>query len=261
MIQHRPGTLFYALGRHIGPGYRCFLLVLVTSLAGAPDLFAQPQIVDSCFTSIPPGTSFGNSSSMTGGDADMMQWTGSDWTGDWPNADLTLPPPTGMVGCAAIFIGSGTLWTTGGEGFGMLLSQPLVAGQTYSFTFTYVSHGVGSDGAFSPQFSTGPTGGFGPNVVGYLPPAGYNWTTNTVTFTATAAQDGDLWIFLDSTGSGSSGMISSFCVDCNVPSPSCTANIGPDQNLCPGETVDLDATTTGATYVWQDGSTGAQYTV
>lgn len=34
-------------------------------------------------------------------------------------------------------------------------------------------------------------------------------------------------------------------------------NLGPDTNICVGDTFYLDATTTGATYEWQDGSTGA----
>lgn len=39
------------------------------------------------------------------------------------------------------------------------------------------------------------------------------------------------------------------------------ADLGPDQSICSGETLVLDATTTGATYLWQDGSTGPTLSV
>ncbi|MEO8589150.1 MAG: gliding motility-associated C-terminal domain-containing protein [Flavobacteriales bacterium] len=236
--------------------------VVIVLLLGVLDVRAQPQVVDSCFTSVPPGTSFPESSSLSSTEADDLEWTGSDWIGDWPGASLVLPPPTGLIGCHSIFMGSGSVWTTGGEGFGMLLSEPLVAGQTYSFTFTYVSHGMGSDGNFSPEFSTGSSSNYGSSTpIGFLPPAGFTWATNTFTFTATAAQDGDTWIFLHSTPSGSSGMVNSLCLACNVPPTTCTVDLGPDQTLCPGAATTLDATTAGATYVWQDASTAAQLNV
>ncbi|MEO8588189.1 MAG: gliding motility-associated C-terminal domain-containing protein, partial [Flavobacteriales bacterium] len=37
-------------------------------------------------------------------------------------------------------------------------------------------------------------------------------------------------------------------------------DLGPDQNVCPGTNVTLDATVPGATYLWQDGSTAATFT-
>ena len=40
-----------------------------------------------------------------------------------------------------------------------------------------------------------------------------------------------------------------------------TVNLGPDQTLCVGETVTLNAALPGATYVWQDGSVNSSYTV
>ncbi|MBP8822499.1 MAG: gliding motility-associated C-terminal domain-containing protein [Flavobacteriales bacterium] len=39
-----------------------------------------------------------------------------------------------------------------------------------------------------------------------------------------------------------------------------TANLGPDQTVCPGTSVTLDATLAGATYLWNDGSTAATLT-
>jgi gliding motility-associated-like protein len=37
-------------------------------------------------------------------------------------------------------------------------------------------------------------------------------------------------------------------------------DLGPDQTVCPGTTITLDATTTGGSYVWSDGSTGPTFT-
>jgi gliding motility-associated-like protein len=38
-------------------------------------------------------------------------------------------------------------------------------------------------------------------------------------------------------------------------------NLGPNTSICPGDTLLLDATTTGATYTWQDNSTNATFNV
>jgi len=41
--------------------------------------------------------------------------------------------------------------------------------------------------------------------------------------------------------------------------PNPVVDLGPDQTVCPGTSVLLDATTAGATYLWQDGSTNATF--
>ncbi|HMZ50465.1 MAG TPA: hypothetical protein PLP28_15880, partial [Flavobacteriales bacterium] len=46
-----------------------------------------------------------------------------------------------------------------------------------------------------------------------------------------------------------------------IVNPVPIVDIGPDLSLCEGEETVLDATIPGATYVWQDGSTGPSYTV
>ncbi len=38
-------------------------------------------------------------------------------------------------------------------------------------------------------------------------------------------------------------------------------DLGPDQNICPGDLIQLDASFAGATYAWQDGLTSATYDV
>jgi gliding motility-associated-like protein len=233
------------------------LLVLVSS-----SIAYSQQIIDSCFTSTTTGTGFNASANLTSLNGDLMQWNGSSWLDGWPGANITIAPPAGGNGCRAIWCGSGTVWTTGGEGFGIRLNGPLVAGQTYTYNFTTVSHGVGSDGNFSPMLYTNTSGSVGGVLVGNLTPAGNTWVTNAFTFTATAAQAGHTWIIIFTGPNGSSGFVNNFCVSCNVPQIiPCNVDLGPDLNLCPGQTATLNATTPGATYLWSNNSTGPTLTV
>jgi hypothetical protein len=176
----------------------------------------QSYIVDACFHSCIPQTGFPTGNDLSNDNADLMEWNGSSWIGSWPNSYLTVPPPTASVGCRAMFIGSGVFWTAPGEGFGMRLSAPLISGRSYTFTFTYISHGWGSTGSFSPILSSGsiPVVNNSDVYITNLPPAGFSWVQNSITFTATAGQQGHTWLFLKTSPDISSGMISSFCEGC-----------------------------------------------
>lgn len=223
-------------------------------------------IIDSCFMSVPPGTDFTSSPDLANNtfiEADLLEWTGTQWIGGWPSVNVTIPPPNGGVGCRALFIGSGTAWTTGGEGFGLRLSSPLIAGQFYSFDISYVSDGVGSDGNFAPAFYTNnaPTISTG-TLSGNLPPVGFAWETNTFSFLATAAQTGHNWILIHSGPDGSSGLINSFCSSCqDCSSFPGSFSFGNDVTLCAGQTLSLDAALGNSIYLWQDGSTNPTFTV
>ena len=228
--------------------------------------FSFGQIIDSCFSSVTPIVSSEFTSSPVLANifsSDVLEWDGSNWVGGYQLANLTIAPPINLSGCRAIFIGNSSTWTSGGESFGLLLNSPLVDGQNYSFNFSYVSHGLGSDGNFSPFFYTSSSPNFGSvNLVGNLPAVGYNWTTNTFSFTATAAQAGDTWIIIGTQPNGSSGIIRSFCNNCNC---STTINnnqiLQNDTTLCQGETLTLNATTSNASYLWQDNSTNPSFNV
>lgn len=178
---------------------------------------SQSSILDSCFTSSAPQTSFNSSSDLSNYDADLMEWTGSMWIGAWPGANITIPPPIPEANCRAIFLGNGTTWTSGGEYVGVRLGQPLITGQSYSFGFTYVSHGFGSDGVFSPKVYTNASIQIGgAEFIDSLSPAGYTWTNTNLNFTATANQNGHNWLFVRTDTSSSSGIISSFCRTCSL---------------------------------------------
>lgn len=181
-------------------------------------------IVDSCFASSTPGTQFVSSADLFNtASSDLLTWTGANWTGGWPGANLSLPPHCGAAlgtGYRAVFIGSGTTWTTGGEGFALRLNAPLVSGQTYSYAITYVSHGTGSNGSFSPRMYTGVNGTMaGAVAMANLPPAGYAWLATNYTFTATPAQNGHTYLIIRTTSTESSGLIGSFCSNCAIPLP------------------------------------------
>lgn len=178
--------------------------------------FSQsPYMVDYCFESSDAQTTFMSSLDLMNNGADLMQWAGNEWNGSWVNSYIAIPPPSNHIGCRAVFLGSGTLWNYPGEGFGMRLTQPLLEGETYTFNFTYVSHGWGSNGSFSPILSSGSAPIPGNDIyITNLPPAGFDWVTNSVTFTADASQDGHDWLFLKTDPTISSGIISSFCKDC-----------------------------------------------
>ena len=189
--------------------------ICVLSSASA---LAQPTILDACFSSGTPGTSFASTANLgdVGGNSDLCVWSGSAWSGGWPGANLTLAPPQNSAGCRAIWCGSGTVWTTGGEGFGVKLSSGLVTGTAYSFSVTYVSHGTGSTGAFNPIVYTNSTPVVGGVSLGNMPAVGNTWTTNFLNFTATAAQNGHTWLIFGTWPGFSSGFVNSFCSTCNV---------------------------------------------
>jgi len=239
---------------------------VLTSLFSIIGVIAFSQeIIDSCFISVEPGTDFVSSADLANNssiEADVLEWTGSEWIGGWPTAILTIPPPGEGVGCRAIFIGNGQTWTSGGEGFGLRMSEFFSAGQTYDFNITYVSHGIGSDGAFSPAVYTNSVPSIsGGMLLGNLPAAGYSWETNTFSFTATAAQSGHQWLLIHTELSGSSGLINSFCEECqDCSSFPESFSFGPDITLCEGESLLLDATTVNSTYIWQDGSNSPMIT-
>lgn len=164
------------------------------------------QIIDSCFTSVSVGTTFSGSANISNRNADCVNWTGSTWTGDWPGANLTLAPPGSVPGTRGIWMGDGTVWTTGGEGFGMRLNAPLVNGITYNFEFTRVSHGTGSAGNFAPFLYTN-NGGILGTMVGAVAGVGSAWTTGIISLTAGAANNGHTWIYFNAqSGGGGSGM-------------------------------------------------------
>src|SRR6185295_17962691 len=92
---------------------------IILSVLTILSLRAYSQVIlDSCFQSTPYGTSFLSSSTLGNSpDADLLNWNGSSWLGQWPNANVNLAPPCDEVNARAIWMGDQTYWTTNGEGF------------------------------------------------------------------------------------------------------------------------------------------------
>jgi gliding motility-associated-like protein len=244
---------------------KLFLFILLLPIFS----FSQTLVVsDSCFSTSSPGHPFpGTGDLYNTSSADMIEWNGSSWVGPWSHANVTLAPPCSpATGCRGIWMGASSGWTTGGEGFAFRLNTPLVNGTNYSFDFTYVSHGVASTGSFAPNIYSNTNGTTtGANSMGSLVAAGTTWATNTFSFTANAAQNGDTWIILHTgpttTGTGS-GMVLSFCCCQITPTNSVTASANP-ATICAGESTTLTAIASlgGSTYSWSNGATGTPIVV
>lgn len=196
---------------------RNFIIIFLSILANA--VIGQSWAIDSCFTSSIPDSEFDHSADLISvKSADLLEWTGNQWIGALNGTNITIPPPFNCSGTRAIFLGSGAEWTTGGESASIRLNQPLVSNQSYSLSFTYVSHGMGSNGRFSPKIYSSPSGYLSPAVlIDSLSPAGYEWTTSTFTFTTQPNQDGHQWIIISTDYALSSGLISSFCTKTCTP--------------------------------------------
>ncbi len=82
----------------------------------------------------------------------------------------------------------------------------------------------------------------------------YEWNTGSTNPSETVQEDGTYWV---KSRLGCTLRIDSFRVRFNrFP-----VDLGPDTFLCEGQARTLDVTTAGATYLWQDGSTSATYTL
>jgi hypothetical protein len=82
------------------------------------------------------------------------------------------------------------------------------------------------------------------------------WSTNATTPTLTVNSTGLYYVTVYENGCASKD---SLTIAHYPPAP--TVNLGPDTTICKGDSIVLDATTAGVTYLWQDGSTGPTFSV
>ena len=184
--------------------------------------------------------------------SDLIEWDGTAWLGAL-NPGISLPPPAGC-NVRGIWMGYRG-WTPGGEGVALRLDKPLQPGYTYSYTFTYAKDGrnlaePGYD--FSPLVSTdiGDPQFDKAVLVGRLPPV-VDWTTNTLTFTASQQQAGHTWLILHTLES--SGTILSGCREEDAIKQ---YSLFDDSSFCVGDTLTLNALiSTRYTYHWSTGET------
>jgi gliding motility-associated-like protein len=88
-----------------------------------------------------------------------------------------------------------------------------------------------------------------------LPGASYQWQDNSINSVYTVVQQGLYWV--EVTLNNCSSTDSVFVAYTPLP----VVNLGNDTTLCEGESLLLDASTTNATYLWQDNSGNSQFTV
>lgn len=85
--------------------------------------------------------------------------------------------------------------------------------------------------------------------------ATYVWQNGSANPTFTVTTAGTYWVQV----TNNCGVFSDTIVVNYAAAPN--LNLGNDTSLCAGQQLVLNATTAGASYLWQDGSTGATYTV
>lgn len=240
--------------------------VLFLLLLSGNGVYSQ-QIVDACFTSIDSLGKFWNSKDIVNlckcnirrEAANLIEWDGRQWNGTIEGSLLMRPPPAGC-NVKGLWIGY-TGWTGNGEAFGLRLDKPLVAGKTYTFTFTYARDGtpwISPSIPFSPIVYTyrGYPALFDARSIGRLPPT-FDWTTQSFTFTAAPFQDKHDWIILHAYES--SGTILSNCLINDAIENKFLIR---DTTICMGTPIELRATKRdNFSYLWNTGSTESNITV
>lgn len=90
---------------------------------------------------------------------------------------------------------------------------------------------------------------------GNFPAAAYSWSDNSTGSTLTITSSGTYWVEVEEDGcTGRDTLLAQFF---DFP----VLDFGPNQTLCEGDQVVLNAGNPGAIYLWQDGSTSQTYTV
>ncbi|MBK6628805.1 MAG: gliding motility-associated C-terminal domain-containing protein [Flavobacteriales bacterium] len=155
--------------------------------------------------------------------------------------------------------GATYLWDNGSTGATRIVN----AAGTYSVDFT-VNGCLASD-AIDVLVNPLPTVNLGPDVT--------LCAGDQVTLDATTAGATYLWDNGSTGATRAANAVGTYSVDVTVNgcaasdaidvlvNPLPTVNLGPDVTLCAGDQVTLDATTAGATYLWDNGSTSATRTV
>jgi gliding motility-associated-like protein len=247
----------------VSPYFKKCILIFLLALSSA-NVMGQ-KIVDPCFAGINPLSFFNDSEDIVNlcgscNDshlgANLIEWDGEKWLGTITSY-IERPPPPGC-NVRALWLGY-RHWNAGGEAIGLRLDKKLEANKTYSFTFTYArdGHSESSEDAakdFSPIIYTEIVKPYSLSHayrVGRLPPT-IDWTTQLITFTASAEQAGHEWIILH--GLESSGSILSGCL---IGDPF-TDQTDSDTTVCMGSPMELKGVYgKNYSYAWSTGDTTA----
>ena len=182
----------------------------------------------------------------------------------WPNPTPFLGNDTSLCDGQPLLLDATTpgatyLWQDNTTGATL---SPTLTG-TYGVTVTDANGCTGTD-SIDITFIPIPVVNLGPDITlcdgaTYLldataPGATYLWQDNTTaaTYTVTGAGNYQVWVTIN-------GCTGTDDVDFFY-NPNPTPNLGPDLDICLGTNAVLDATTPGATYLWNDGTTGPTLT-
>ncbi len=222
-------------------------IILLTSNIGT-----SQGILDNCMFSLANGNDFNSSADITNsGGADGGFYNGTSWTGP----SVSVGPPYNCDNPRAVFIG-----TTGNvkDAVGFRLNGTLVPGNVINIPTRFIQTG----GNFTVGIYTSDSGNFyaDGNILAsqvYTANAGnITWLNSSINFIVPAASAGHNWVFVRAE-SGSGG-IANFC---QFGSDYPDIDLGPDQEICEGEQVFLNAQNNTYNYLWNTGAISSSITV
>lgn len=174
--------------------------------------------------------------------------------------------PGALGGSASFTDLQGNLWLFGGWDF--------FAGPTYGTLWKYTPDpacpvGGGSGGNASAAFSAQPTSGCVPLPVAFTNTStgagSYDWdfgdggTSSATNPSHTYSTPGTWDVMLIAHGGCGGGADTAF--QTITVSPGITVSLGPDQTICAGDSIQLNAGNPGSTYLWDDNTTNQTLTV
>jgi gliding motility-associated-like protein len=156
--------------------------------------------------------------------------------------------------------GASHVWSTGATTGSISVST----GGTFSVVLTDANGCTATD-AIAVDFVTPTPVDLGPDLLlcqgdeaildATTPGASYQWSTGESTATITVGTSGTISVTVFQGSCSESASVDVEVLEIPV------IDLGPDATLCPGESLTLDATTAGATYLWSTGSTDATIVV
>ncbi|MFK7755365.1 MAG: gliding motility-associated C-terminal domain-containing protein [Flavobacteriales bacterium] len=209
-------------------------------------------IADNCMFTLSNGNDFTSSGDISNsGGADGGFYNGSSWTG----ASTSVAAPYPCDNPRAVFIGS-----TGNvkDAVGFRLNGNLTAGTFFNVNTRYIqTNGPFSIGVYTSNSADFYTDGVINATQVSTVNAGFNaWQNGSINFTVPPASAGHNWVFLRAE-SGAGG-IANFCqFGLQLP----TVDLGPDQEICEGEQVVLNASNADSSYEWNTGASSSNITV
>ena len=172
--------------------------------------------------------------------------------------DVTLCPEDELQ-LNASFPGGTTVWSTNTVGSSITVDDPGIYWATITVSSCSVSDSIIIDEVPLPSLDLGPDNTVCEgDAVAFditVPGASYLWDDGSTGPVRSVSVAGIYWanVMLG-------GCLTTDTFDLSV-SPIPMVDIGPDTTVCQGALLLLDATSSGAAYLWQDGSTGATFNV